>query len=83
MASMEEHAKRLDFWGVMVALIISSFGFVSALFWRDAINSLIQNIVPEGEGLTYHLAAALIVTAIAVTAIFVLSRFTREDEEGN
>lgn len=75
MAAIEEKAKTLDIKGVILTLIISSFGFVAALFWRDAIKDMIAEIVPEGEGLTYSFAAAIIVTIIAVVAIYIVSRY--------
>ena len=80
MKTVEEHAMRLDFRNVLIALIISSFGFVAALFWRDAIKELILKFVPESEGLAFYFVAAIISTIIAVIVIYVLARFIREDE---
>ena len=33
---------RIEFRKQLVTLIVSSFGFVAALFWRDAIKSMIE-----------------------------------------
>jgi ATP/ADP translocase len=74
---VEDKAKSLDLKGVMLGLIISSFSFVMALFWRDAIKETIVKFVPEGEGLTYMYIAAIIVTAISVTAIYVASWYMK------
>ncbi len=71
----EDSAKRLDFEGTLVGLIVSAFGLVAALFWKDAITELIDTFVPAGEGVTYKFAAAMLVTVIAVVAIFVLVRY--------
>ncbi len=71
----EDSAKKLDFEGTLIGLIVSAFGLVAALFWKDAITELIETFVPSGEGLTYKFAAAMIVTVIAVVAIFVLVRY--------
>lgn len=82
MADIEEHAKALNIKAVMVSLIISSFGFVAALFWRDAIKELIDKLVPEGQGLLYSFGAAIIVTIIAIIAIYFTANYlTRLDLE--
>jgi|GEM_PF-1071865 len=73
--SVEEKAKMLDIKGTMLTLIISAFGFVAALFWRDAIQDAIAKFVPEGEGLVYSFGAAIIVTIIAVIVIFLMSKY--------
>jgi C4-dicarboxylate transporter len=76
MAKIEEHAKKFDIRGVIISLIVASFGFVAALFWRDAIKSLIETFVPKGQGLIYQFGVAILVTIIAVIAIYVLSKFS-------
>lgn len=75
MASIEEQAKSLDIKSVIVSLIISAFGFVAALFWRDAIKALIEEVVPQGQGITAQFTAAIIVTIIAVVAIYIVSKY--------
>lgn len=78
----EDSAKSLDFEGTVVGLIVSAFGFVAALFWKDAITDLIDSFVPTGEGVTYKFIAAILVTVLAVVAIFVLVRYvTRIDDK--
>lgn len=61
----------------MMTLITSAFGFVAALFWRDAIKSFLEqtiNVTP-GEGLwTVQVLVALGVTFLAVIITFLLSR---------
>lgn len=83
MVDIEEHAKALNMKAVMVSLIISSFGFVAALFWRDAIQELIDSIVPEGQGLLYSFGAAIMVTIIAVAAIYLTARYLSRLELGD
>lgn len=73
--SVEDSAKAMDFKGVVLGLIISSFSFVMALFWRDAIRETIDKIVPEGEGLGYLYLAAIIVTIVSVIAIYAMSKY--------
>ncbi len=74
MAGVEEHAEGFNLAGAVGALIISAFGFVAALFWRDAIQALINEFVPEGQGIIYSFIAAILVTIIAVMAIFVIKK---------
>ena len=71
---VEDDAKALNFEAVIISLIVSAFSFVAALFWRDAIQGLITEIVPEGQGLVYQFGTALLVTLIAVFAIYVVTR---------
>ena len=75
MASIEEQAKSLDIKSVVVSLIVSAFGFVAALFWRDAIKAFIEEVVPQGDSLTAQFTAAIIVTVIAVAAIYIVSKY--------
>jgi DMSO/TMAO reductase YedYZ heme-binding membrane subunit len=75
MAALEEKAKEFNIKAVTGTAVISAFGFIIALFWRDAIKELIAKVVPEGEGMAYSFAAAIIVTIIAVVAIYVVSRW--------
>ena len=72
MANFEEHAAKLDIKGIVVTMILSAFGFLVALQWRDAIKITIDTFLPAGEGLLYTYFAAIIVTVIAVIVTFVL-----------
>lgn len=74
MAGIEEHAKQLNIKAAMSTLIISAFGFVAALFWRDAIRDLLDIIIPHGEGLSNSLTAAVLVSVIAIIVIYILSK---------
>ncbi len=61
----------------LVTMITSAFGFASALFWRDAVQSLLQQIfgVKPGEGFWLtQFFIALGVTFVTAIIIFSLSR---------
>lgn len=75
MVNIEDQAKKFEIKAVMISLIISSFGFVAALFWRDAIKAFIAEVIPEGQGLFYQFMAAIFVTAIAIVVIFILTKY--------
>ncbi len=73
--SIEDQAKSLDIKGAISTLVISAFGFVAALFWRDAIQQLIAELVPQGQGLFYSMLAAVMATVIAVVVIWLIAKY--------
>ena len=75
MAGLEDKAKNFEMKAALITIVASSLGFVSALFWRDAIKDLIAQVVPAGEGLTYQFIVAIGVTVFAVLVIFLLNRY--------
>jgi Mn2+/Fe2+ NRAMP family transporter len=75
MVSVEEAAQQMNIKAVIGTAIVSAFGFIIALFWRDAITAVITDLVPEGEGLLYSFFVAILVTIIAVVAIYMVSRW--------
>jgi len=76
MATLEESAKKLDFRGLMIGSIITAFGLVVGLFWKDAITETVDKFVPVGEGLLYRYIVAIIVTVIIVVVIYILMKTT-------
>ena len=73
--SVEKHAEEFNIMGAMITLIVSAFGFVAALFWRDAIRSAIDELIPTGQGLVYQFIVAIGVTIGAVIIIFILVKY--------
>jgi phosphate/sulfate permease len=65
----------------VATLMIGAFGFVSALFWRDAISELISSYVPEGSTWPYMMLSALIVTVISIVAVFFISKYLNPKEK--
>jgi len=74
---MEELAKKMDIRGAIVSLVVAAFGFVAALFWRDAIKAFIDEIIPAGQGVLYQFIAAIVVTIIAIIVIYVLAKINK------
>ena len=72
MASIEDHIQEGKIKEVFITLLVSAFGFVAALFWRDAIKDAINEFIPQGEGWIWSIYSAIIVTVIIIAAIFVL-----------
>jgi TRAP-type C4-dicarboxylate transport system permease small subunit len=58
----------------IVALMTAAFGFVAALAWNDAIQTVIRTIFPADDDPTGKLIYAVIITIIAVIAIILISR---------
>jgi uncharacterized BrkB/YihY/UPF0761 family membrane protein len=61
----------------MSTLITSAFGFVAALFWRDAIKALLDQTfgVNPGQGFwLIQMGIAVVVTIMAVIVIFLVSK---------
>jgi len=69
----------------MVTLITGAFAFVAALFWRDAIKPIFDQVKPEAQPITqveilYNLFVAFIVSIIAIVAMILLSRLARAEK---
>jgi len=69
----------------IVTALTAAFGFVIALFWRDAIQEGIDDILVSlnitGEAYLYKVVAALIVTVIAVIGIMVVNKWGKQKVE--
>ncbi len=58
----------------IVALMTAAFGFVAALAWNDAIQTIIRTVFPAEDDPTGKLIYAVIITIIAVIAIILIGR---------
>jgi len=73
-----EHKLKSEFQKQLVLIASSAFAFVAALFWRDAFQEFLTsptglNISAEGSWVAMT-AAAIIVTLIAVFAMWAITR---------
>ena len=66
---------------VVMTSIVSALALVVGLFWNDAIKSAIDEIIPQGQGLSYKFAAALMVTVIVVIIIYVIMHSQKAAEK--
>ncbi len=76
---IEKHAKKLDVKNAIITSIVASLGFITALFWRDAIRGTMDLLIPEGEGLLYMYLVALLATLIVIVAVYMLLRIQETD----
>ena len=67
MAEMQEHLRN-----TMITFMVGAFGFVTALFWNDAIKTAIESIFPNHASIIAKFIVAVLVTLIAAIAIYVL-----------
>ena len=74
---VEDAAANMNFRNVVATALISSFGFLIALFWRDAVTATINRFLPEGEGLLYQYMMAVLVTVLAVIVIFIIAKYLK------
>jgi membrane protein YdbS with pleckstrin-like domain len=62
----------------LVTMMTAAFGFVAALFWRDAVTAMLEEFVnpylPAGNTWIPLTVSAIVVTVFAVVMIFVISR---------
>ena len=72
---------RSEFRKQLVTLIVSSFGFVAALFWRDAIKSMIETYIPHGETWPAMMISAIIVTVIVVFVTYLITKTLKKEEQ--
>jgi uncharacterized membrane protein (DUF4010 family) len=59
----------------MISVVTAAFAFVAALFWNDAIKSMITSFIPSQGAWPYLLAAASIVTVVSAVAIYVVTYY--------
>ena len=66
----------IEFETTLKTLIVSAFGFVAALVWRDAIQAFVTDILglTWGEEFVSTVTVAVVITFIAVIITVVLGR---------
>jgi len=69
MNDFRENVEKLNIRGIVMASIMTAFGLVVALSWKDAINALVARIIPSGDG---NSLLSLFITASAVTVLVVV-----------
>ena len=67
----------------MLTFATAAFGLVAALAWNEAIQGIIKELIPAGNGLLSKLIYAVIVTIIAVSVTFYLGRLVGKAEAKN
>jgi ABC-type Mn2+/Zn2+ transport system permease subunit len=69
----------------IITAITAAFAFIIALFWRDAIQAMINEVLGKiginTDIYIYKIVAAILVTIIAVIGIIMVARLEKKDGE--
>ena len=71
----KEFRKELE--NRIITLIVSAFGFVTALAWNDAMTSWINTFIKPGDVWYYKIINAIIITLISAIVIYLIVKFSR------
>ena len=74
---------RSEFNDRLITFLTTAFGVVAALFWQTAITDTIKSFIPVSGAWFYEMFVALIVTIIAVLAIFSVSKVGKKLKDKN
>ncbi|MBT3245709.1 MAG: hypothetical protein HN979_08875 [Actinobacteria bacterium] len=66
MSDFQEHVEKLNVRGIIMASLMTAFGLVVALAWKDAINALVASIIPDSDNGSL---LSMFITAVAVTVL--------------
>lgn len=76
---------RLEIVRQMVTLSTSGFGLVAALAWNNVIQDLVTNYItpylPKGFGILSLVLYAILITVLAATVTFQLTKFIEKLEQ--
>ena len=84
MSNFEENVEKLNIRGIILSSVMTAFGLVVALAWKDTINATVTYLMPDNDDGTLK---GMYITAVAVTvlvmglAILVLKVNTRVEKE--
>ena len=62
----QEDFEKLNMRGIVISSIMTAFGLVVALAWKDTINATVAHLMPDNDDGTLK---GMYITAIAVTAL--------------
>jgi uncharacterized protein YacL len=66
MSDFKEHIEKLNIRGIIMSSVMTAFGLVVALSWKDAINELVSSIIPNSGN---NSLLGMFITALAVTIL--------------
>ena len=62
----KEDFEKLNMRGIVISSIMTAFGLVVALAWKDTINATVAYVMPDNDDGTLK---GMYITAVAVTAL--------------
>ena len=66
MSDFKENIEKLNIRGIIMSSIMTAFGLVVALSWKDAINELVNSIIPNSYN---NSLLGMFITALSVTLL--------------
>ena len=66
MSDFKENIEKLNIRGIIMSSVMTAFGLVVALSWKDAINELVNSIIPNSDNRSM---LGMFITALAVTLL--------------
>ena len=66
MSDFKENIEKLNIRGIIMSSIMTAFGLVVALSRKDAINELVNSIIPNSDN---NSLLGMFITALAVTLL--------------
>ena len=62
----QEDFEKLNMRGIVISSVMTAFGLVVALAWKDRINATVEYLMPDSDDGTLK---GMYITALAVTAL--------------
>ena len=89
MSDFKENIEKLNIRGIIMSSVMTAFGLVVALSWKDAINELVNSIITNSDDRSMlgmfitALAVTLLVSALATFALKFNKRLEQQLERVN
>ena len=89
MSDFKDYVEKLNVRQIVLSSVMTAFGLVVALSWKDAINELVNSIIPNSDNSSLlgmfitALAVTLLVSALATFALKFNKRLERQLERVN
>jgi len=87
MNDFRENVAKLNVRGIIISAVMTAFGLVVALSWKDAINALVVRIIPSGSASSLlgqfitAIAVTILVVALATTVLRINRRLEKQWEK--
>ena len=87
MSDFSENVDKLNVRGIIISSVMTAFGLVVALSWKDAINALVVRIIPSGSASSLlgqfitATAVTILVVALATTVLRINRRLEKQWEK--
>ena len=62
----------------VVYIVSTAFAIAAALFWKDTVSQIINTYIPASQNLLYSLYASIIMTVIAIVAVWAVKEATEK-----